>query len=99
MPLLPGTTHADAILQKDAIPHAAMAGQWPEKDCQTSYLENTEFLREIGEPLEGAKGKPWDELWTLASCSRKAKVTVHFVPDKTGTTIHTSFKETKYLPN
>jgi hypothetical protein len=98
MPLFPGTTRADPILQKDAMPHAAMAGQWPEKNCKTGYVENTEFLRETGEPLEGAKGKPWDELWTLASCTKKAKVTLHFIPDKTGTTIHTSLRETKFLP-
>jgi hypothetical protein len=99
MPLFPGTTRADPQLQKDAMPHAAIAAQWPEKDCKTGYMENTEFIRETGEPLEGAKGKPWDELWTLASCAKKAKVTLHFIPDKTGTTIHTSLQETKFLPN
>jgi hypothetical protein len=99
MPLFPGTTRADPILQKDAMPHAAMAAQWPEKDCKSGYMENTEFLKEAGEQLEGARGKPWDELWTLASCTRKARVTLHFIPDKTGTTIHTSLQETKFLPN
>jgi hypothetical protein len=99
MPLFPGTTRADPILQKDAMPHAAMAAQWPEKNCKAGYMENTEFLRETGEPLEGAKGKPWDELWTLASCTKKAKVTLHFTPDKTGTTVFTSLQETRFLPN
>lgn len=98
-PLFPGTTRADPVLQKDAMPHAAMAAQWPETNCKTGYVENTEFLRETGEPLDGAKGKPWDELWTLASCTKKAKVTLHFIPDKTGTTINTSLQQTKFLPN
>jgi hypothetical protein len=98
MPLFPGTTRADPTLQKDAMPHAALAAQWPEKNCKIGYMENTEFLTENGEPLDG-KGKPWDELWTLASCTKKAKVTLHFIPDKTGTTVHTSLQETKFLPN
>lgn len=98
MPLFPGTTRADPMLQKDAMPHAARAAQWPEKNCGTGYMENTEFLRETREPLEGAKGKPWDEVWMLATCTRKAKVTLHFIPDKTGTTIHTSLQETDFLP-
>ena len=99
MPLFPGTTRANPILQKDAMPHAAMAAQWPEKNCQHGYMENTEFLKEIGEPLEGTTARPWDELWTLTSCTKKAKVTLHFIPDKTGTTIHTSLQETTFLPN
>lgn len=99
MPLFPGDTHADPVLQKDAMQHAAMAAQWPEKDCKTGWMENTEFLKETGNPLEGAKDKPWDELWTLASCTKKAQVIMHFIPDKTGTTIHTSLQETKFLPN
>jgi len=99
MPLFPGTTHADPVLQKDAMSQAAMAAQWPEKDCKTGWMENTEFLKETGAPLDGVKGKPWDELWTLASCTKKAQVTMHFIPDKTGTTIHASLQETKFLPN
>jgi hypothetical protein len=99
MPLFPGMTRADPVLQKDAMPYAAIAAQWPEKDCKIGYMENTEFLKETAERLEGAKGEPWDELWTLASCTKKAQVTMHFIPDKTGTTIHTSRQETKFLPN
>lgn len=99
MPLFPGTTRANAILQKDAMPHAAMAAQWPEKNCKNGYMEDTEFLKETGEPLEGAAGKPWDEIWTLTSCTKKARVTMHFTPDKTGTNIHTSLRETAFLPN
>ncbi len=99
MPLFPGTTRADPALQKDAMPHAGRAAQWPENNCKTGYMENTEFLRETGEALEGARGKPWDELWTLTSCTRKAKVTLHFIPDKTGTTISTSLQKTEFLPN
>lgn len=99
IPLFPGTTRANPILQKDAMSHAAMAAQWPEKNCKNGYMENTEFLKETGEPLEGTTGKPWDEIWTLTSCTKKARVTMHFIPDKTGTTIHTSLQETTFLPN
>ena len=96
-PLFPGTTRSDPTLQKDAMPFAGMAARWPEKDCKTGYVETTEFLAETGTLVEGAKGKPWDELWTLTSCTKVAKVTLHFVPDSTGTTIHSSFQETKFF--
>lgn len=99
VPLLPGTTRADPILQNDAVIYASMAAATPDdKACETTYIANTEFLHEIGEPLEGAKGKPWDELWLLVSCGKKAQVTMHFIPDKTGTTINASPTETKFLP-
>jgi hypothetical protein len=99
MPLFPGTTRADPVLQKDAMPFASAAARWPEQNCRAGFMENTEFLKETGEPLAGAKGKPWDELWTLTTCTKKALVTLHFIPDKTGTTINAGFQETKFLPN
>jgi hypothetical protein len=98
-PLYPGSTRADPLLQQDAFKFAAIAATSPqERDCKTIYVADTEFLRVTGEALEGAKGKPWDELWTLAICGKKAQVTMHFIPDKTGTTINTSPQETKFLP-
>jgi hypothetical protein len=98
-PLFPGTTHTDPILQKDAINHAVMAASSPELvGCKLVYVANTEFLRFTGNPLMGAKGKPWDELWTLNICTKKAVVTMHFIPDSTGTTIRTCLAETKFFP-
>jgi hypothetical protein len=97
-PLLPGTTHADPLLQKDAVRYAVIATGGPEKNCKTGYIEQTEFLKYEGAPLEGAKGAPWQELWTITSCTQKAQVIVHFIPDKTGTSITTNLTETKFIP-
>ncbi len=99
MSLLPGSTKANALLQKDAIMYAVIAAECPEKnDCKNIYIADTKFLGLTGEALAGAKGKPWDELWTLSMCKKKAEVTMHFIPDSTGTTISTSLKETKFSP-
>jgi hypothetical protein len=99
-PLFPGSTRADPALQKDALLYAIIAATLPENNnCKNMYVVDTEFLHMAGEPLEGSKGPPWDELWTLSLCGKKAEVTMHFIPDKTGTTIHTSPKETKFLPS
>lgn len=91
MPLLPGNTHADALLQKDAVKYAVMAltatpgGR--EQNCQIGYVANTEYLTQEKEVLPGAKEPGWHELWTLASCTQKMLVPMHFMPDSTGTTI------------
>ena len=95
-PLLPGTTHADPLLQKDAVTYVVIAAGGSEKDCDANFIEQTEFLKSGGKPLDGAKGSPWDELWTLRGCSHKAQVVVHFIPDRTGTTISTNLSETKF---
>jgi hypothetical protein len=91
MPLLPGNTHADPLLQKDAVKEAVMAvaatpgGREP--NCKIGYVANTEYLTQENEVLPGAKGPGWRELWTLASCTQKMLVPMHFIPDSTGTTI------------
>jgi len=97
-PVLPGTTHADPLLQKDSMIYVAMASVQPEdKECKTQYVSDTEFLKEAGKPMEGVKTPPWDELWTMSICTKKAQVTMHFIPDKTGTTIRASMQETKFI--
>lgn len=100
IPIFPGTTRADPVLQKDGLMYAMIAASLPEdKECKDMYVTNTEFLQISGPQLEGTKSPPWDELWTLSKCDKTAQVTMHFVPDKTGTTIRTSPKETKFIPN
>jgi hypothetical protein len=91
MPLLPGTTHADFALQKDAVRFAVQAlaavpgGR--EANCQIGYVADTEFVAPEDTTLPGAKGPSWRELWTLASCTQKMLVPMHFIPDATGTSI------------
>ena len=99
-PILPGTTKADFTLQMDARQYAFIAATRPEdKDCQEKYIIDTKYLQEtVDAPMPGAKNKPWDELWTLVVCGKKALVTMHFIPDKTGTTIAAGIAETKFVP-
>jgi len=91
MPLLPGTTHADATLQKDAVKYAVQAlGTVPggrEANCQIGYVADTEFLDQENTALPGSKGPAWREIWTLASCTQSMRVPMRFIPDPTGTTI------------
>jgi hypothetical protein len=103
MPLLPGDTHASALLQKDAVKYAVMAvAATPggsEANCKIGYVANTEYLTQEKEVLPGAKGPGWHELWTLASCTQKMLVPMHFIPDSTGTTISAGpNKEVKVVP-
>jgi len=92
IPMLPGSTRADPVLQKDAVRYAVQAlASVPggrEANCDSGYVSDTEFLEEEkAEPLPGSKGRSWRESWTLISCTRKAIVPMRFIPDATGTTI------------
>ncbi len=88
---LPGTTHADPLLQKDALLHAqiAMVGLAP-KDCKESAVIDTRFLR-YGETIPNARPgfetRAWEEEWTLKACGVVGAVAIQFIPDATGTTI------------
>lgn len=95
-PLLPGSTHADPTLQKDAVHYATLAAslasaQSPsgaqERDCRSGYIADTSFVETEDITLQGAKGPSWRELWTLVGCTHRLLVPMHFVPDPTGTTI------------
>ena len=91
VPLLPGRTHADPVLQRDAVKYAVTAlstvpgGREP--NCTVRYVADTEYLGEEGQPLPGVKASPWKELWTFQSCTQKMLVPIRFIPDPTGTTI------------
>jgi len=90
-PLLPGGTHADPLLQHDAVKYAmqslatALGGLEP--NCTVMYVADTEFLAKEMQALPGAKSPPWKELWTLQSRTQKMLVPMQFIPDPTGTTI------------
>jgi hypothetical protein len=91
IPLLPGTTLATPGLQKDAVKYAVQivslipGGNDP--NCKTGYIENTEYLSRESTSVQGGKGPPWKELWTLVSCVQKMQVPMVFIPDATGTSI------------
>jgi hypothetical protein len=86
-PLLPGTTHADPLLQRDGVHYAVLAAGIPEKNCSIGYVADTQFQQSETPPATGGIGAPWKELWTLVSCARTVQISMRFIPDSTGTQI------------
>jgi hypothetical protein len=89
---LPGETISSPILQRDSVPYentAVAAGP----DCKSEVLD-THLVN--GLPTRQSNGilSPWDEHWDIRSCGKNYVVTMHFIPDATGTTIRTSPGET-----
>jgi hypothetical protein len=90
---LPGATHADIVLQSDAIKYAQMGASVKAKDCQRFDVKNTQFnvygLPDMQRPDPGPNDKfrPWSETWTLIGCGRTFDVPLNFSPDATGTQI------------
>jgi hypothetical protein len=91
VPLLPGGTRADPILQQDAVKYAVRAlatvARGREPNCKVGYVADTQFLEEEPESLPGGKGPAWKELWTLESCTQKMLIPMRFIPDSSGTSI------------
>jgi hypothetical protein len=90
-PMLPGTTHADPLLQNDALFHArvAMIGLAP-KDCKEITVIDTKFLRygdESPKARPGFETHVWYEEWRVRECGVVGTVPINFIPDATGTTI------------
>ena len=96
--LLPGTTRADPLLQRDAFRYAVLAATAP-ANCRQPYIADTSFAG-----VEGAanaslpperRSPPWKEEWIVSACEQRSVVTLHFVPDATGTNITASLNETR----
>jgi hypothetical protein len=90
--LFPGQSAAGAVLQHDAVQYAAIgAGAAP--SCVVDVLETS-----LPNGEQSDTKLPWDEKWTIRACGKRSVVTMHFVPDATGTTIKVTPKETVALP-
>lgn len=90
--LFPGRSAATPLLQHDATTYVSIGANAP-KGCPVDIV-NTDLPR--GAPASARL--PWEEKWTTSACGRHSLVTVHFIPDATGTTINVSPKETVPLP-
>jgi hypothetical protein len=86
-PLLPGTTHATPQVQKGAMDLASAAAGPAEKDCKIGYVADTQFVRQEVVAPGSATAAPWQELWTLVSCTRRAQVPMRFIPQAHGTQV------------
>ena len=89
--LLPGYSYASPLLQHDAMQYVSI-GAMVGKGCALDVIDT---ILPSGEPK--GSGIPWDEKWTVRGCGKRYLVTVHFLPDETGTTIHVSPQETVAL--
>jgi len=99
-PMLPGTSRAEDVLQKQAYAYALQAAGGPEPNCPTGYVEDTQYVGEQGKPEKGAKAAPWKEIWTLQSCGWKAEVPVLFTPNANGIKVTAGpKKDVKHEPN
>lgn len=101
--LLPGTTHADPTLQRDALvevmpgPTMYAATHGKKEDCKQFDITNTRFggygntlvNPAISDPGPNDHYRPWWETWTLSGCGRAYDVSVAFTPtkDRPGTNI------------
>jgi hypothetical protein len=98
--LLPGSSHADPVLEQDARLQAfAAAGAMLPKDCKPVIITDTAFIAQEGTPsaqvLPGRDPHPWREEWTLKGCGSTAIVTMHFIPDAKGTGFNAATTETR----
>ncbi|HEY3951718.1 hypothetical protein [Phenylobacterium sp.] len=88
--LLPGDTHADIALQRDALvsARALVAGKTP-AGCGALHVIDTHFDG-YGEPVNadvpaGRDARQWRETWTFFSCGQQTAIHVDFFPTHTGT--------------
>ncbi|MEA1676454.1 hypothetical protein [Nitrospirillum sp. BR 11163] len=89
--LLPGGTHTDVLLQRDAIQQVdqlvKITPGATEEGCAREYVADTRFVDREATPAPGGKSPPWREVWTLRTCTKQIEVPIRFIPDATGTTI------------
>jgi hypothetical protein len=87
-----GTTHADPLLQRDAMPFARIGAGRVATGCPALEVARAEFehmgRRDGAPPVAAPPGRQaWWETWTLTGCGLAVDVPLEFVPDATGTQI------------
>ena len=87
-PMLPGDTHADAVLQEDGYKTVRTLFGAPAPGCAgKTYFSETAYLGQEDAGAVGTGGRlPWKEQWSIVSCGRQTTYTMHFVPGAKGNT-------------
>ena len=90
-PLLPGTTAADPLLQREGLRLAIMAVKAAAPDCDRIAVNDTR-ADDVATGMPGESGRaaarrPWGEIWTLSACGRAFAVRVRFAPGRDATEI------------
>lgn len=78
----PGDTHADPVLQRDAMRYVGLAARAVAPTCTTPHVRHTRY-----EGVTTPRTKAWHERWIIAACGRDFSVPLTFTPDETGTRI------------
>ncbi len=87
-PLLPGTTAADPLLQREGLRLALMAVKDRTPGCDRIAVNNTRADdTAAGAAPRGGAARPREEIWTLSACGRAFAVPVRFAPNRDGTEI------------
>lgn len=84
-PLLPGTTAADPLLQREGLRLALMAVEDAAPNCGRVAVNDTRA--DAAAAPGGRAARPWVETWTLSACGRAFAVPVRFAPNRDGTEI------------
>lgn len=88
--LLPGDTHADMALQRDALVTArGLAAGKAAAGCGALHVIDTHFdgygeAANVDVPA-GRDARQWHETWTFFSCGQQTNIHVDFIPTHTGT--------------
>jgi hypothetical protein len=90
---VPGATHADLALQRDALLYARIGAARVIKHCKAFEVKSTRFEAyglqnpPMADPGQDKPLRPWWETWTMVGCDHTIDVPIDFVPDSTGTRI------------
>lgn len=79
---VPGDTHADLALQRDALRYAWLAAKAAAPNCATPHVRHTRY-----DGVVATADKAWRESWIVAACGQNVEVPITFMPDPTGTRI------------
>lgn len=90
---VPGSTHADPLLQRDARKYVDVGAAVVARGCKAFVVTNSRFEGfglanpPTPDPGPGDRYRPWWETWTLVGCNRTIDVPIDFQPDAKGTLI------------
>ena len=100
--MLPGSSVADPLLQRDALMYANLAmGKLSPPGCKDFKYVDTAF-EAFGAPganvPAGREARSWTEKWRVRACGVDGIVKLYFTPDATGTAISAKLDETVRAP-
>jgi hypothetical protein len=94
----PGDTHADPVLQRDAMGYVMIAARTQAPSCNAPHLRTTHFDGRLEAQPDSAIARTgpggWRETWTVSTCGKLLAVPLTFVPDATGTRVVAAIRPT-----